>query len=130
MASYIYPITALALTKAVAATLPAPTATTDGLHIITWRPRSGAGYPIANITLFADGAATVSNAELWGYEPTHGRWGFIASLAGGSNITLSAVRSYYEQINLPCVFDYLCVVGTISANNVGYQMMPISSIGG
>jgi hypothetical protein len=134
MPAYIQSVIGLAVTKAAAATLPAPTDTTvpiaDGVDIRTWKPRSGAGYPAANVTLFADGAATLTNPELWGYEPTHGRWGFISSLNGGTAITLTTVRSFYQQINLPTMFDYLAVVGTVSANNVGYQLMPISSLGG
>jgi len=139
--SYIYPVTNLAVTKAVAATLPTPTTVlssddarypetlvSEGLDIRKWRTVGGAGYPAALVCLFADGASVLTNTSLWGFEPTHKRWGYIALLAAAAagSVTLSATRSYYEQINIPTVFSHLAIVGTVSANNAGYTLTPLA----
>lgn len=133
MSEYIASVPGAAVTKAAAGTLPAPSATTDGVSLITakksWKPHSRAGYSMGLVTLFADGAATVATPELWGFEPTHARWGFISALNGGTTITLSLTRSFYQQINLPTTFDSLAIVGTVGGgNNVGYVLMPIAEI--
>lgn len=146
--SYVISVYGKTRNKAAAATLPAPTSTltanadfadpearyprvqiSEGVDVRDWGPsgRQNAGYPAANVTLFADGASTVTNAELWGFDPVHCRWGLIQAL--DASITLSTTRSYFKQINLPTVFSHLCVVATISASNVGYQMTPIATGG-
>lgn len=140
MAKYIQPLDGLAVTKAKAATLPAPSATTDGCVIggslagaKTFSPRSGAGYPTCLLTIFADGAATLTNAILWGLEPLSGLWGpFVSAIPSNSalpaSITLSATQAFHVEINLPTVFTSIALVGSVSANNVGYTVYPVSDI--
>ena len=140
MARYIQPIYGLRVDKALAATLPAPSAATDGIAIhdpangIDWRPRSGAGYPKAVIALFADGAASITNATLYVYGPYGiagaSKWMALKTLNAGAatpgTIALTATAGYAEEVDLPSVFDRIAVGGTVSANNAGYTATPVA----
>src|SRR5690348_11987821 len=116
MAKYIQPIPGLAVTKAKAASLPAPAVATDGVSINTtpniWAPRGGAGYPDAAIEISADGNCTLTSASLWGLSVVTGIWCFIANLNNGSAITLTTTRNYVQQFTMPTVFTALALVGT------------------
>ena len=122
---YIYPNQSLKQTKSKAASLPTPTAAGAGVSVAKWSD-GGAGYPKAYVALTADGAATVSNAALYGLEPATGVYCFISYLNNNTDIALSAALGYVEQFDLPTVFSELAVGGTVAGGaNVGYTMVPI-----
>ena len=121
---FIYPNQSLKQTKAKAASLATPAVAGDGLSVSTWN-NGGGGYPKAYVALTADGAATLTNAALYGLEPVTGIYCFISYLNNQQSISLTATLGYVEQFDLPTAFSELAVGGTVSASNVGYTMVPI-----
>lgn len=137
MSKYIQPVGGLAVAVAKAASLAAPVGNAGGALITSWAPRSGAGYPLGYLSLWADGSGTLSNAALWAFDPvsatiangpTQG-WGLIASLNNGNAIALAVGQNYYQEFDLATVFTRLAVVATIAGGvNVGYIVAPVAEM--
>lgn len=128
---YVQPVAGLLTAANPAATLPVPSASTDGVDISTWRKGvTPIGYQACIVMLDADGASTLTGpVNIYGWSPyagTGGRWRLIGSLFKAANVALTATVGYDEQINFPCVFTRLCVAATVSANNVSHRYLPVA----
>lgn len=132
MSTYIQPVHGLRQDKALAGTLPAPSAATDGVDVTKWRPFSGMGYTKCVVTLIGDAAVTVTSGVLYGYGP-YGIggafvWSAIGQLNSGASISLTATAGYAEDVDLPSIFDRLAVGGTVAGGNAGYTVTPLAEV--
>jgi hypothetical protein len=129
MPRYIKPVNGLAVTKAGAATLPTPSAATDGVELTDWVRFSGMGWAMAVVSLFSDATSNITNPKLYAYGPygANGanQWLFVQNLNGGNAIALTAIVGWVDKIELPAQFISLAVGGTVDVGNVGYAFTPL-----
>ncbi len=108
-----------------ATTLPAPTTSSDGGDLVTWREEH---YPLAALQIEkASGAGdvTIASPELVAYDATSGLWISLGSLNGGSTITVKSAKGFAQQLGPVGVYGRLAVVGTVSGGGVNAYLDPM-----
>lgn len=124
---YIKSVPGLIVTKPQASSLPTPALATDGESIASWSAPGTQFTPTALVTITANGTCSLTGATLYGYEPTKAQWFALGTLNGGASIALTSTVGYAQTFSMPAVFTALAVGATVSANNVGYDFMPVET---
>ena len=97
------------------ATLPAPSAVTDGAAVTSWR-QGGYSDRITEIAITAEVAVTLTDAWLCGWNGT--TWLHIAQLNGGNAIDLAGTLGWAEKFTDVGTFTRLAVESTKTAGEV------------
>lgn len=95
-------------------TLPAPTTSSDGEAITSWR--SGSFRPKqGDVRITVASAVTLSSVALWEYVTADAKWYFVGYLNGGAAIVLADAAQGYKETFADLHGDRLALSATLSA---------------
>jgi hypothetical protein len=122
----------LAVTFAIAASLPVPSAAPSSAQLDAFDDWEGGRYTpqFATASVDSDGAGTITLATLYGWDVADSAWRAIAQLNRGNTISMTADIGFEERLNDVGIFGALAIAGTVTGGiTVTVKFTPVSNLG-
>lgn len=121
-------VPSLSVTVLTAAAMPAPAAPPTQQRLDAFKNWQGGTFTpdAASLSIDADGADTVADGIIYGWDIADEIWRSIGSVNGGDLVTLTATIGFEQLLNDVGIFGALLVSGTTGAAIKTVKFTPVS----